>query len=92
MVQYGHGKYNGNLYGDHKDKRILTMQTVTKKDIRMAFHGSDEHYHIETIKRGKTYRIYYDASFDKANIQHSIISQYISHWMVQGRIFIVSVK
>ncbi len=67
------------------------MVSITKKDIRTAFYPDDNHYHIETIKRGKKYKIHYGVNFNRSNIFHSLIARYINDWSVWGRTFIVSV-
>ena len=68
------------------------MTTITKKDIREAFHGFANFYIIETIKKGKAYKIIYYAGFHSNNITSSLLRHHIYNWDPIQQTFIVGVN
>lgn len=67
------------------------MQSITKKDIRGAFSGYNDCYCIETIKRGKAYKIKYYKGFHSNNITCSLLRHQIYNWDCWKQTFLISV-
>ncbi len=65
---------------------------ITKKDIRESFSGYVDCYLIETIKRGKAYKITYYNGFHSNNIMCSLLRHNICNWDPLKQTFFVSTE
>ena len=66
--------------------------TITKKDIKQAFKGYDNFYHIHTVKRGICYVISYYYGFPVIPmIYSSLLRHNINKWDAGKRLFTITV-
>ena len=70
----------------------MNNNSITKKDIRQAFAGYSDCYHIETIKRGKAYKIQYYKGFHSSNIVNSILRHRIYNWDCFKQTFLIALN